>query len=217
MDESYSVSDNDNDNDYITDLSWIADFEKIDKEYKDFYAEDLSYIQLHIVYLNKQSDIIKIKEEKTFMKKPNYLSREEVLRIIKSHYINDSIKYSVLSILKYNITLSPLNLKSFLKSTDKHIGFNYLTPIHNIDAIHFERTISILQDLNDVFIIFYQKPETNLNTKTNPDFNTNSDFNTNTSLNTNASRQNVTKRIYFSPMINRNKTFKKRFKDDSLI
>ena len=81
----------------------------------------------------------------------------ELMNIIKSYSILDHTKYSVLGILKYNITLSPHNLKSFLhhKTNALKQGQEYLTPVHTIDTITFDKTINIFQDINDLVIIFY--------------------------------------------------------------
>ena len=52
------------------DSSWLEEFDNLDKEYKDFYTEDLSFIKLHCVYINKNNEIEKISEEKILLKTP---------------------------------------------------------------------------------------------------------------------------------------------------
>lgn len=136
------------------DSSWITEFESAELDYKQYYKEDLQSIRLHCIYINRNNDIDKIKEEKVFMQKPNCLSRGQILSIIKKNNVYRNIKYTILSILKYNITLEPENLKTFIKSNS---NCEFLTSIKNIDAIHFDKTISMFQDLNDLFIIFYEK------------------------------------------------------------
>ena len=78
---------NDGDGDDDDPCSWITNFLSTDKLYKDFYAEDLMFIKLQIIYLDINNHISNIKEEKVFMQKPNYLSREDVIRIIKTYCI----------------------------------------------------------------------------------------------------------------------------------
>jgi hypothetical protein len=159
--DSHPNSDSDSESVADLDLSWIDDFLATDKDYKDFYAEDIMFVKLHIVYLDKLSNITNLKEETAFMNTPNLLTREHILRIIKTHCIYDDIKYSVLSILKYNFTLSPNDLKAFLKSNNPSIGSTYLTPIRNIDSILFEQTITLFHDINDLFIIFFDNNASN--------------------------------------------------------
>ena len=88
-----------------------------------------------------------MKEENIMLGKPNYLSREEVLGIIK-HNIHG--RYGLLSILKYNINLDPAQVKSFV--TTKNYEETFLTPIKNIDAITWDTTISMFQDLHYYFL-----------------------------------------------------------------
>lgn len=47
----------------ILDDDWICNFEKNDKLYKDFYKDDVYFINLHIVYVNKNYEIEKLKQE----------------------------------------------------------------------------------------------------------------------------------------------------------
>ena len=145
------------------DETWIKDFEMDDKNYETFYSEDIYYLKLHYIYIDKLSNIEKIKEDKIFLKEPNYLSREELLGILKTHSFQNNIKYSVMTILKYNIDIEPLDLKYFLKDNK----FSFLTSIKNIDSISFKKSISMFQDLNNIFIIFYEKDKTHMITREN--------------------------------------------------
>lgn len=140
------------------DTSWIEEFEREEKDYNEYYRKDLQSIKVHCIYVNKNNDIDKIKEERIFMRQPNYLSGDQVLTLIKKNVIQDNIKYSLLSILKYNITLEPINLKTFIKykADIRSQGDEFLTSIKKIDSISFEKTISMFQDLNDLFILFYE-------------------------------------------------------------
>jgi hypothetical protein len=67
---------------------------------------------------------------------------------------------------------------------------NYLNIIKNIDAIPFDKTISMFQDINDLILVFYEK--SNELKKNDPN--------------------NVTKKIYLRSNTNK-KTIKKRYKD----
>lgn len=146
------------DDDVITrDLSWVTQFEITDQHYKDFYAEDISFVKFTAIYIDNSSNIIRTVQDTIFLSIPNILGRDELMHIIKSYSILDHTKYSVLGILKYNITLSPHNLKSFLyhKSSTLQLGEEYLTIVHKIDTIMFDKTINIFQDINDIVIVFY--------------------------------------------------------------
>ena len=142
------------------DLSWINEFEKIDDEYNIYYTEELSFIKIHSIYINNDNEIEKITEGKIFLKNPGFLQKEELLSIIKHNSYSNDIKYSLLSILKYNINIEPSNLNNFLRSKDRNIGSFFLQSVKNIDTIKFDKSISMFHDLNDLLIIFYNKGPT---------------------------------------------------------
>ena len=135
------------------DSKWIEDFELQDKNYESFYTEDINHINFHCIYVNRNNDIEKIKEEKLLMKTPNYISRDEMIGILKKNSIINKKRYIVLSIVKYNINLEPSDINFFLKPS-KQLDSTFLTSVTNIDAIPLEKSISMFQDLNDIFIIF---------------------------------------------------------------
>jgi hypothetical protein len=167
---------------------WINNFEKTDKLYQDFYKDDLYYVNLKFVYVNRENEIEKINQESFLMSNPNYISREEIIQILKDSTINNNKRYSLISILKYNITLDADEIKLFLLYSSEER--NYLNIVKNIDAISFEKSISMFHDLNDLFFVFYEK--TNELKKVDPN--------------------NVTKKIYFRSNANK-KTIKKRYKE----
>ena len=37
------------------DFSWINEFENVDKEYKNYYTEDLTVIKIHCIYVNNNN------------------------------------------------------------------------------------------------------------------------------------------------------------------
>jgi hypothetical protein len=138
------------------DYTWIQDFENLDKEYKNYYTEELQFIKIHSLYLDKDNGIEKIKEEKFLLNQPGTLQKEELLGIIKHNSFSNEFKYSLLSILKFNINILPQNLNTFLRNKNENIGSLFLQSIKNIDSIKFEKSISLFHDINEIIIIFYQ-------------------------------------------------------------
>ena len=143
------------------DTTWINKFEELDKDFNSYYKEELSFIRINYIYINTQNEIVNISEENCLFKKPGMLSKEELIGLIKRNSFNNAIKYSLLSLLKYNIDFEPINLKTFLRSNDKNIGKTYLKSLTNIDNIFFEQSISLFHDLNNLFIIFIEKENEN--------------------------------------------------------
>ena len=170
------------------DDDWINNFENTDKLYKDFYKDDLYYVNLRAIYINRENEIEKLKQESFLMSKPNSISREEIFEILKKNSVDNDKKYSLLSILKYNIVLEPDDIKLYLNNRN---GDEYLSVVKHIDAVVFEKSINMFHDLNDLILIFYEK---SLELK-KPDAN------------------NTTKKIYLRSLSSNKKTIKKRYKD----
>lgn len=176
---------------------WINNFEKTDKLYQDFYKDDVYYANLQFIYLNRSNEIDKIKQETFLMTIPNMISREEIIGILKKNLIEDDKRYTLLSILRYNIILDVEDVKNFvIKKNSLLLTDNFLTVIKNIDAISFKKTINMFQDLNELIFVLYEKTRVmNMNNNNTNDTNYN----------------NITKKIYLK---NTNKkTIRKQYKD----
>ena len=169
-------------NELNLDTNWIQEFETTDQNYIPFYNEHVNEIKVTSLYVDNENNIKTIKEEMLILKQENMVSREELIHIIKKNSFNHQKRYTILSLLKYNIDLETTHVKHYLKSVVPH---NFLEVVKNIDNIPLKKTISMFQDLNTLFILFYEK--------TSP---------------ANDSNHQTTKKIYIS----NNKTKKKQLK-----
>ena len=172
MDEMDDMDDIDDNKIQKLDSSWIDDFEKEDKLYKDFYLENLYYINLYFVYLDDHDNIHKTKKNKYFLNNNNYVSREELFKIImKNKNINEASKqshdeaekYKLIFLFKYNFTMEPANISHFLKNqiNDDRL---YLFPINSIEDVHFNKTIGMFHELNSITIIYKKSSLNNSST-----------------------------------------------------
>jgi len=180
------------------DTSWLNEFETIEKDYKSYYTEDLLFIRVNYIYVNKKQDITNIYEEKHLFKKPNILIKEDLIGLIKRNSIVNQTKYSLLSILKYNINLEPHNLKTFFRSKNNNIGNQFLESVKNINDVVFDKSISMFHDLNSLIIILLEKEHCSIS---------------------NSNPNNFTKRVYINKIKNNNgykKTRRNLFKDNVL-
>lgn len=168
--------------DTILDSKWIEDFQSQDKEYEKYYKNDLHHIKLHCIYVNVNNEIERIKKEVVHLRSVNYISREEIIGILKRNSISNNQRYSVLSILKYNIDIEPSGVPFFLMDTSSSSSSNtFLTSIKNIDAIPLNQSINMFSNLNNLFIVYNEKVMLSNN-------------------NTNTYTYNTTKKIYINPV-----------------
>lgn len=173
---------------------WILDFEKKDEFYKDFYKDDIYYTNIHTIYINRNNEIIKINQETFLLSNPNIITREEIVGMLKKKSYHDNKYYKLISILKYNITIEPENILQYIHSKNEiNTSYNYLEDIPHIDEIHFEKSITMFQDLTDIYCIFFEKSNELLNKKSH----------------------NSTKKIYLKKSINtkHKNTIRKQYKD----
>jgi hypothetical protein len=175
--------------DTILDSKWIDDFQSQDKEYEKYYKNDLHHIKLHCIYVNANNEIERIKKEVVHLRSVNYVSREEIIGILKRNSISNNQRYSVLSILKYNIDIEPSDVPFFLmdrSSSSSSSSNTFLTSIKNIDAIPLNQSINMFSNLNNLFIIYNEKVML-----------ANNNINNN---NKNTHPHNTTKKIYINPV-----------------
>lgn len=166
------------------DMSWMEESIIEDSKYTDFYEEDVSFVQLRILYINPVNEIFKIVTEKFHFREPNKISKEELLQIIKERRTLDKKRYNMVSVAKYNIDLSPDHIKSFIKTPLQKSATPFLTALSQVETVHFNKTITMFQDLNELFIAYYD---------TKPGV-------------TSSQNRAITKRVRYTP--NRNKTIK---------
>jgi tRNA G10 N-methylase Trm11 len=94
------------------------------------------------------------------MKKKNMISREEILDCIKKHSIYCNKKYSIFTMLKYNIDIEPTDVSFLLDKDYSEIQDAFLSPIKTVDEISILPSISMFQDLNELFILLREEEKT---------------------------------------------------------
>jgi hypothetical protein len=134
------------------DSSWIETFEELEKDYQRFYKETVETINLFFVYVNKSNNVENVIQDKLLLENST-INKLTLLDIIRTNNVKNDIKYKLISMLKYNITLSPEEIKPFVFD---ELDETYLESISTIDDLHFDETITILNDLNCLYFIFYE-------------------------------------------------------------
>ena len=164
MNDIFFREENSDINDFTLDTRWIQEFESIDYNYKQFYNEVVCDIKICSIYVDKNNNIENVKQEILELSRENVITKEEIIKIIKQNSISQKKRYTLLSLLKYNIDLEASNVVHYLKQQKQTTTDAYLTLVKNIDDIPLKSTINMMQDLNTIFILFYEKYVTNNNT-----------------------------------------------------
>ena len=123
----------------------------------------INEIYISFIYINKLNEIEEISRENYKLNKINFISKEELTSILKKYISShsDNIKtYTITSILKYNITIfSEEEAKKYLSDNFQMDEIPFLTIIKQISDIHFQSSLPIFKELNELFIIFYENIE----------------------------------------------------------
>jgi hypothetical protein len=187
------------------DASWLQEFQKMDTNGISYYnPENLLFTKVHYIYVNGNQEITNLCEEKYLFKRPNVLLKEDLIGLIKRNSIVNCKKYSLLSILKYNINIEPHNFKNFFNS--KKANDRFLQSIKNIDDIFFDKSIAMFHDLNDLIIIFLDKNSKTIDSHLLEKHNTTKRVYINHNINNNTNNSNKNS-------INNKKTKRNLFKD----
>lgn len=150
------------------DTDWIENF----NQYETFYKQDIDDIQISYIYIDKNSNVIKTRKEIYELNKTNILSKEELIYLIHHHKNIKNEKYSLLSLLQYNVDIEPdeiimnkyetknqMNEKNIDISNNKKedILSNYLTTLYSLDTIYWKPTINFFKDINTLYIVYHEK------------------------------------------------------------
>jgi len=138
---------------------WIDEFEVEDKEYKQFYKEQVKSVQVYYLYVNQQQELFHIKKQKIDVHN-SQLKKKDLIDIIKKHRDYQNKTYIPLSILKYNITLDPQHIQEFISDPTE---FKYTQAESSIENIEWFDSIVFLQEVNSLYIVFREKWKTNSN------------------------------------------------------
>ena len=141
--------------DEIIDVNWIKDFENEERYYTMFYPEKARSIKVDFLYVNKHKEIEKISEKVLFLRTENKITKEELIQLVKENEKIDKIKYKLVSVLIYNITLKHDELRNFLHGSD---NYDFMTSLKNIDDYDLQSSVNCLQSVNNMYIIYTEEP-----------------------------------------------------------
>jgi hypothetical protein len=132
------------------DLDFIEEFDKTMMQYRDFYKENVETIKVKFFYINKENRLEKIKNDDLILKTQNKITCGELIKILKNNNNVMSKYYKISSMCLYNVSIEADHIEK-IKEED------FLVNINHINDVIIEPTINILQDLNELLIVFKEK------------------------------------------------------------
>jgi hypothetical protein len=127
--------------------------------------ENMNSINIHYIFVDSKSNISSIvteKEELSNVENDSIISRERILELIQSKKNFRDVKYKLSELLKYNVNLEPNNVQSY----NNDVSLNFLEPVIFVDCIKIPPTLFIFHQINCLFIIYNEIPNSHLVNKT---------------------------------------------------
>ena len=165
------------------DTSWIDNLKNAESVYNDFYKESVQSITVFLLYVNKENELEHIHTDKCLLSEDGVIKRDIILSFIKQYQLLFTVHYKLLSLLKYNINLEPIDIDEFIEEDTLMSEKRFLSSEKYLNDIHFEESIQMFQDMNALFFIFYEEKDKDKTTK-----------------------NSLTKRVKFSDHSNKSKT-----------
>merc|ERR1711871_583600 len=134
-------------------VDWINKFEDEEKVYEKFYPDKVKSIKIFSLYVNKECILDKVKETNYDLVNENILRKIELIRLIKERKQDDGVKYKLISLIKHNVDLKPEEIKGYVLNNKE---YKFIDNWRELRDINFYDTIGMFEDLNSIFLVYYE-------------------------------------------------------------
>ena len=140
------------------DVMWAKEYIDESNKYSEFYKDDVEVIEIYYIYINETNEISHTLKSKHIIQ-DNKITRDELVFLVDKNKLRD-FKYSMM--LKYNFDIEPQDL---IENNDNTNYSEYLHEMTYLEDIHWNRTISMMSDLNTLYILYNKKQRDETNDK----------------------------------------------------
>lgn len=165
----------------------------------------LNNIKTYITYINTDNEIESISQKKIFLNnQDNIVTRKQLIEVIKNSQRKYNTKYKLISVMVYNIHVTPESLPNYIENPNDFIS---LFTLNRIESFELKPTLRLLKKYNGIYFFFFECPE--------DDDSKSSSLNQTASNNTQSNsfiRNNNTKRIHISGLNKQKKQNNKKTK-----
>jgi hypothetical protein len=128
------------------------DYSKMFKE-----VNILNNIKTYITYINSDNEIEIINQKKIYLNNDdNIVTRNQLIEVIKNSQKKHNIKYKLISIMVYNIHVTPESLPSYIENPNDFIS---LYTLNRIESFELQPTLRLLKKYNGIYFFFFECPE----------------------------------------------------------
>ena len=135
------------------------DYSKMFKEVKV-----LNNIKSYITYINSDNEIEIINQKKIYLNNDdNIVTRNQLIEVIKNSQKKHNVKYKLISIMVYNIHVTPESLPNYIENPNDFIS---LYTLNRIESFELQPTLRLLKKYNGIYFFFFEHPDQSVDTKT---------------------------------------------------
>ena len=128
------------------------DYSKMFKEVKV-----LNNIKTYITYINTDNEIEIINQKKIYLNNDdNIVKRNQLIEVIKNSQKKHNVKYKLISIMVYNIHVTPESLPNYIENPNDFIS---LYTLNRIESFELQPTLRLLKKYNGIYFFFFEHPD----------------------------------------------------------
>jgi hypothetical protein len=141
----------------ILNIPTTSDYNSNVEYSKKFKVKRIKDINIYITYVNLENEIEIISRKKLYIEnKQNMVTRNQLVDVIKSHQRRNNIQYKLMSIMVYNVNVTPETLSDYIEKPEDFIS---LFTLSRVDSFELQSTISILKEFNAMYFFFFETPQ----------------------------------------------------------
>lgn len=123
---------------------------------KKLKVKKLKSIKTYITYINTDNEIEIINQKKLKLNnKNNIVMRSQLIDIIKQSQQKHNVKYKLISVMVYNIHVTPDTLPDYIESPEDFIS---LFTLSRVDSFELRPTLALLKQYNGIYFFFFECP-----------------------------------------------------------
>ena len=123
---------------------------------KKFKLKRIKDINIYLTYINRDNEIEIISRKKLYIEnKQNTITRNQLVDVIKNCQRRNNISYKLVSIMVYNVNVTPETLSDYIEKPENFIS---LFTLSRIDSFELQSTISMLKEFNAIYFLFSEVP-----------------------------------------------------------
>ena len=140
----------------VLNLPTTSDHNSRIEYYKKFKLKRIKDVNIYLTYINCKNEIEIISKKKLYIEnRQNTIMRSQLVDVIKNFQRKSNISYKLISIMVYNINVTPETLTDYIERPEDFVS---LFTLSRIDSFELQSTISMLKEFNAMYFFFSEVP-----------------------------------------------------------